>query len=148
MTYEFRTDIITHVPTCCLVEDIQKLQDALNRGDLEDIGVVLECLAEVVDRYTEVPAGLDIKPSASSVVAMGCKPGIIVEHGKDLKCADGKPISLAMGGGCCQCDESCPHYQEDCSPEDGMVILNGGFVYDGTSSNESALLRFLDDSAG
>ena len=65
--YKFN-NIITHVPTACLIEDYQTLQLALNAIDIcphdtqEHIRCVMECLASVIDSCTEVPAGLDIKP--------------------------------------------------------------------------------------
>lgn len=145
MQYEFRNDIITHVPTACLIEDIQKLNAALNRGDIEDAMVTIDCLAEAIDKYTEVPDGLEIKPSSTSIIAMGCQPGIIVSNGKDLKCAYGHPVSSVMAGGCCQCDENCPHFNAECYPEYGVTMLEGGFIYDGSSEREDALIKFLDD---
>ena len=58
----FHDDIKTDVPTCCLIEDYWTLQRALNHlevGDLaeakEEINCAMECLAEIIERYTKVP---------------------------------------------------------------------------------------------
>ena len=144
MNYEFRNDITTNIPTCCLVEDVQLLLDGLNRGDMECIRVAAECLMEALDRYTTVPDSLNIKPSASSVVAMGCKSGIIMSGTQDLECAAGNPVSHAMDGGVCQCDNTCPYYGTSCQPENVVIMLEGGAIYNGRSESKEDVLASLD----
>lgn len=148
MKYEFRKDIITHIPTCCLVEDYQTLLYALESGNhLKMVGAIkttLECLAETIDRYTTIPDGLHVVPSPSSIIAMGQESGIIVNGSEDIKCADGKPVSNAMAGGCCQCCEQCRFFQKGCDPEHGLLLLKSGFLYDGAAENEDSLLESLN----
>lgn len=120
--YQFRDDIITIVPTACLIEDVQKLGLALSKAvdpDYDAVAVLkeecattAECLADIVARYTLVPPDLQIEPSGSSLVAMGMESGIIVDaDGNDIACRAGAPISSAMKGTCCQCDQACPFFQ-------------------------------------
>lgn len=120
--YQFRDDIVTIVPTACLIEDVQKLGRALSRAAdpaydtvavlKEECATTAECLAEVIARYTLVPPDLQIEPSGSSLVAMGMENGIIVNaDGKDIVCRAGHPISNAMNGACSQCDQACPFFQ-------------------------------------
>lgn len=144
MKIEFRNDVITHVPTCCLIEDVQKLRLAVNSGDWDAVETTIECLAESIDRFTEVPDGLDLKPSVSSLVAMGCESGIITSGGKDIDCAGGWPVSSAMEGGVCQCDEKCAYYGRKCHPEYGDILLKENFVYDGSSRQADCLIDHLD----
>ena len=151
--YKFN-NIITHVPTACLIEDYQTLQLALNAIDIcphdtqEHIRCVMECLASVIDSCTEVPAGLDIKPSPSSLIAMSCKEGVLTdENGKDFRCIGGKPVSSALSGGCCQCDESCPHFGKECDPENCRIQLPSGFCYEPGSATDEELLRCLGEEA-
>lgn len=129
--YQFRDDIMTIVPTACLVEDVQRLSLALKRADdpdylrnsnitaydaeeilRDEAAVLVECLADIIEQFTVVPPDLEITPSGSSLVAMGMENGIIVgADGKDITCRAGHPISAAMSGACCQCNDSCPHFQ-------------------------------------
>lgn len=151
--YKFN-NIITHVPTACLIEDYQTLQLALNAIDIcphdtqEHIRCVMECLASVIDSCTEVPAGLDIKPSPSSLIAMSCKEGVLTdENGKDFRCIGGKPVSSALSGGCCQCDKSCPYFNAGCDPEMCRIQLPNGFCYEPGSGTDEELLRCLGEEA-
>ena len=146
MKIEFRNDIITHVPTAMLIEDIQVLIQALRAEDLEAAWSVVECLNEAIDTYTEVPKDLHIKPSATSVLAGWAQKGIIVSEGMDLKCAMGLPVSHAMEGGCGQCADDCPCMKQGkCSLASGQVMLHGGFVYDGTFINSEGVVAFLEN---
>lgn len=151
--YKFN-NIITHVPTACLIEDYQTLQKALDAIDvcphdtLEHIRCVMECLASVIDSCTEVPAGLDIRPSPSSLIAMSCREGILTdEKGKDFRCIGGKPVSNALSGGCCQCDKSCPYFNAGCDPEMCRIQLPSGFCYEPGSGEDEELLRRLGEEA-
>lgn len=145
MKYEFRDDIFTRIPTALLVEDIQALVRAACEQDTESVWATVECLCEALETYTEVPDDLFIKPSASSIVACGVKPGILVTEGRDLKCAMDTPVSFAMDGGCCQCADNCLYMRQGkCDPDKGRVMLKGEFLYDGTSSNAERLMEFLE----
>lgn len=151
--YKFN-NIITHVPTACLIEDYQTLQLALNAIDTcphdtqEHIRCVMECLASVIDSCTEVPAGLDIKPSPSSLIAMSCKEGVLTdEEGKDFRCIGGKPVSSALSGGCCQCDKSCPYFNAGCDPEMCRIQLPNGMCYGPGSAKDETLLKYLGEEA-
>lgn len=128
MSYQFNDNIITHVPTCCLVEDYQGLAAAVHNMDWEAVQTVIDCLGETIDRFTEVPVGLNIKPSGSSAVAMDIENGIILDgYGKDLLCAAGKPVSFAMAGGVCQCPDDCGvRIDFGCDPEGCRVCLACG----------------------
>ena len=148
MKYEFRNDIITHIPTAMLVEDIQALVRAACKQDVEAVWATVECLCEALEKYTEVPDDLVIKPSATSIVACGVKPGIVVTEGRDLKCAMGTPVSFAMDGGCCQCNDNCAYMKQGkCDPANGRVMLKGEFLYDGTASNAERLIEFLEQKS-
>lgn len=151
--YQFN-NIITHVPTACLIEDYQTLQKALDAIDIcphdtqENIRCVMECLASVIDSCTEVPVGLDIKPSPSSLIAMSCKEGILTdEEGKDFSCIGGKPVSNALSGGCCQCDKSCPYFNAGCDPEMCRIQLPNGMSYEPGSGEDEKLLEYLGEEA-
>lgn len=151
--YRFN-NIVTHVPTACLIEDYQTLQLALNAIDIcphdtqEHIRCVMECLASVIDSCTEVPAGLDIKPSPSSLIAMSCKEGVLTdEEDKDFRCIGGKPVSAALLGGCCQCDASCPYFNAGCDPEMCRIQLPNGMCYEPGSGEDEELLKSLGEEA-
>lgn len=149
--YKFRNDIITHAPTSCLIEDYQTLQqalDALENGRLEDakelVTCAMECLASVIDKKTEVPGDVLVCPSASSLIAMSCQEGILTdETGNDFRCADGRPVSMAMSG-CCQCSAACCKYHNGCEPEEGKILLEGGFLCEPGSSRDEELLKHLE----
>lgn len=153
--YKFRNDIITHVPTSCLVEDYQTLQQALGAlegGCLEDakelVACTMECLASVIDKNTEVPDDVLVCPSVSSLIAMSCQDGILTdENGDDFWCADGRPVSMAMSGGCCQCSEACCKYHRGCEPEEGRILLEGGFLCESGSLRGDELLKHLEGVA-
>ena len=151
--YKFN-NIITHAPTACLIEDYQTLQRALDAIDIcphdtqEHIRCVMECLASVIDSCTKVPTGLDIKPSPSSLIAMSCQEGILTdEKGKDFLCAAGKPVSGAMSGGCCQCDETCAYFGKECDPENCHVLLPDEFMYEPGPGEDEKLLNHLGEEA-
>ena len=132
---KFNNEFISKVPTCCLVEDYQTLVRAMSSltvHDLqearENIQTVMDCLAEVIDRYTAVPNGM-FMPSGSSAIAMGCESGIITVDGKrDLMCLNGIGLSKILEGGCRQCPETCPHYSV-CAPEVLGILLENGRAY-------------------
>ena len=116
--YKFRNDIVTHVPTGCLVEDYQTLQqvlDAIQDSRLEEakklVHTVMECLGSVIQDCTEVPEGVSIKPGPSSLIAMSCQEGLLLKgDDTDFRCLGGKEISSVLTGGVCQCDrDSCEH---------------------------------------
>jgi hypothetical protein len=148
--YKFRNDIITHAPTSCLIEDYQTLQkalDALECGCLVDakelLACTMECLASVIDKDTEVPDDVLVCPSASSLIAMSCQEGILTnEAGGDFRCADGRPVSMAMSG-CCQCSAACCKYHNGCEPEEGKILLEGGFLCEPGPSQDEELLKHL-----
>lgn len=144
----FYEGFVSHVPTECLVEDYQMLQRVLNRLNnslykadpiiadcVEDIGTALECIAESMDRYTELPSlcAPDFKPSPSSIVALGYQNGIVgCEDGSDIPCIAGKPVSKAMTGGVLQC-ENCEFLKNGkCDPDKGRLLLEDDIVYDGS----------------
>lgn len=129
MSIQFRDDIVSHVPTACLVEDYQSLVRAVNEHDWDMVETVAQCIAEVIDRYTTVPEGLEIKPSPSSLVALACENGIITSDNADIRCAAGKPVSFALSGGVCQCSEECMA-AHDCDPEKCYLQLECGLSYD------------------
>jgi len=157
--YQFRTDITTTVPTWALIEDVQKLRKALMAAHLSDsmsmtalkdeVGTIIECLEYSIANDTSVPEELTVGPSSSSLIAPDVAEGIIVRcGGSDIECAAGKPISHAMAGGVCQCDNSCPHFKE-CFTEDGMprygaimpMQMNGAVGYNGDT-----IVKYLDEN--
>lgn len=150
MKYQINDSIVTHVPASCLVEDYQSLLRACQNEDWDAVCTVMECLAEVIDRYTEVPEALRIVPSPSSAIAMSCKSGIILgADGADLRCAAGKPVSKALLGGVCQCTGHCMD-AHGCTPENGRIKLACGFLYDMAqkSMEDEELLQALDEAKG
>lgn len=125
-------DIITNVPTCCLIEDYWTLHTALAAIDgcdlaqaREQINTAMECLAENIDRFTSVKAGLNIRPSVCSVIAMSCESGIVMDGDDDLKCRAGRPVSEAGINYC----GACPHSNE-CDPDEGSILLEGDVRYE------------------
>lgn len=146
MSIEFNADIITHVPTACLVEDYQALLCAIKNEDWEVVQTVADCLAESISRHTSGLKGLDIVPSGSSLVAMGVKTGILLRDGRDLLCATGKQVSHALSGGCCQCEPDCPHFNQDCFPDTEGILLRHERFYEYGASNESLVSTFDSDA--
>lgn len=144
MGIQFRNDIITHVPTECLIEDYQTLVQAVQEENWDLVRCVKECIASVIDSYTMVPDGLDIKPSPSSVIAPGCRDGIMVSDNADILCAAGKPISFALSGGVCQCSDKCMA-THDCAPEACYIKMDQGLTYKPTMQKPS---EFVEDILG
>ena len=76
----FNNKFVTKVPTECLVEDYQMILTAMSIEDKEErdsrLNTVLECIAESIDRYTEVPDGVSVNPSPSSIIAMARRSGL------------------------------------------------------------------------
>ena len=143
MAVEFKHDITVNVPICCLIEDYQTLLGAKQNGDWDEVGTVMECLAETIRMYGEpVPKGLKFNPTENTLIAMSAESGILCnEDGSDIQCANGHDISDAGG---VQCD-TCPHYHKDCDAEAGRLMLHGGYVYDMSeySSKDEKLLDIL-----
>lgn len=144
---EFRDDIITHLPTACLVEDYQQLIRAIQYGDWDNVQVVADCIAEVIEQFTIVPQDLEVHPSGSSIIAMGCDSGIITAGHKDLRCAAGRPASEALFAGCNQCPNDCRYRAENkCDPEACVLLLEGGILYQRAGSDEDdKLVELLKD---
>ena len=146
MNVKFHDDIVTHAPTCCLIEDYWMLQKALNYlevGDLaeakEEINCAMECLAESIERYTKVPGGLEIVPSQYSAIAMSCENGIIMDGNKDLRCRAGKCLSDAGGCHCDTCHFAISNGGDECDPEHGYILLENDVAYDATGDGEDFL---------
>lgn len=149
MKIKFTEQFVSHVPTECLIDDIQMLRHFLQTGDTAAVECVIECLSESIDRYT-APAdqfafktGLPIiRPSASSIVAMSAENGIITrEDGTDIFCIAGKPVSSAMSGGALQCDENCPYHMNGCVPDVDGILLEGNIRYDYDRNSDMMLER-------
>lgn len=145
-------DIITHVPTCCLIEDYWTLHTALAAIDgcdlaqaREQINTTMECLAEKIDRFTSIRPGLNIRPSITSVIAMSSESGIVMDDNDDLKCKAGKPISEAGINYC----GACP-YRNECDPDEGSILLEGDVHYEAwgypSMQDDEAFLKALDDA--
>lgn len=148
---KFVQNCITHVPVECLIEDYQALALAKAREDWDQVGTVMECLAEAIDRYTGSIEALGFKPSVSTLIAPGVSNGILTRDGcADILCAGGKNISDAMLGGVLQSHcEACPFRASgECSPEDGQLLLHNRFLYDGSSRNAESLIAALEDDNG
>ena len=163
--YQFRADIVTIVPTACLVEDIQALSRALNKADdadcaedaefilKDEVKTTIDCLASNIEQFTVVPPDLEMVPSGSSLVAMAMENGIIVgADGKDIPCRAGFPISYALGGACCQCDEECPHYEE-CFGVAVEEIPRYGRIFPmdmkgNLDTPDDAVVAYLDETLG
>lgn len=143
MNVKFYNNIVTHAPTCCLIEDYWMLQRALNHlsvGDLdearEEIACAMECIREAINDCTEVPEGLEIAPSECSAIAMCCDNGIIMNGNKDLRCRAGENLSDAGGCHCETCPFAISNGGDECDPEHGYILLEKGVVYDATGDGE------------
>lgn len=136
MCVKFNADIITSVPTACLVEDYQALLSAIKNEDWEVVQTVADCLAENISKHTSGLKGLDIVPSGSSLIAMGIKTGILLQDNKDFLCAAGKQVSRALQDGYCQCKSDCPHFKQDCFPETEGILLQHERFYEYGKSDE------------
>ena len=142
-------DIVTHVPTCCLIEDYWMLHSALEslEGDdvwqaKRDIQCAMECLSESIDRFTQIDSGLKIQPSVYSAIAMACGNGIIMNGDEDLKCANGFPLSAAGDSHCGICGHC---KDETCCPDEGTLLLEGGVRYEaGIGRDDEAFVEALD----
>jgi len=152
--YKFRNDIATHVPTGCLVEDYQTLQqalDAIQDFQTEDakklISAVMECLGTVIQDCTEVPGDVIIKPSPSSLIAMSCREGLLMtEDNTDFHCLGGKEVSGVLAGGVCQCScNSCEHFMNGCDPENCRIALSDGYIREPGSTFDETLLEHLEE---
>lgn len=144
----FNNKFVTKVPTECLIEDYQMILTAMSIEDKEErdsrLNTVLECIAESIDRFTEVPAGVSVNPSPSSIIAMGVDNGILCHaDGTDIHCIAGKPVSLALSGGVCQCNETCPYWGE-CCPDSGIIILESSaeYQFDNPDAEEACVASF------
>lgn len=132
----FQQDIVTEVPTECLVEDYQSLVKGLESGDWSEVQCVIECLSDTISRYTKVPEGLNIRPSGNSAICMSMENGIITDDdGNDLLCAQGLALSDTE---CCTgfiqnkdgTQVQCPwHINGACDPEHCCVMLNSGHSF-------------------
>lgn len=141
----FNNEIKTTVPTGCLNEDYQTLQRAVREENWDLVHVVMDCLAAAIDSCTQVPDGVKISPSGSSVILPSVHTGILLHEQKDLLCAAGKEASFALSGGVCQCDNTCPFFQKECSPEGGEMLLQSGIRYKlGETLSENELMSQLE----
>ena len=135
MKYKFFQGGVTEVPVEHLIEDYQNLaqvKENLSRciqayakklpeslvyderakeslAALQDvsetISTVMDCLADSIDSHTTAPEGLKFKPSVTSVIAMGCKTGIIArEDGSDMHCVNQSDIDRDWS-----CKDACDH---------------------------------------
>lgn len=146
---KFAENIITHIPVECLIEDYQGLMQALRENNWELVQLVMDCLAETIDQYTETNDTIGFKPSVSTLVAMGTSRGIVTCNGfNDILCAGQTGVSEAMAGGVLQehCD-NCPHHDKDCFPEKGQLLLYNGFTYDGSPRMSEDLVKSLEEDA-
>lgn len=143
MAIEFRTDITTTIPTSCLIEDCQVLVAGYLNHDWREVRSVIECLIHTIDTCTTVPTGLDIRPSVLSIIAPSHRDGIMLVDNADVKCAANKPVS------CCDCNSECASIH-GCDPEEGVVKLQNGFIYDmkETSRKDDILLKSLEEHYG
>lgn len=133
---KFQKNIITHIPTECLVEDYQSLVKGLKTNDWSEVECVIQCLSDSISRYTEVPEGLKLYPSGNSAVAMSLDNGIITDgNGNDLVCKNGIPLSETEGctgitGDDPSDPKTCPYFAMGlCSPESCQIVLNDGHTY-------------------
>lgn len=141
----FTKEIKTTVPTGCLIEDYQTLQRAAKEQDWDLVRVVMDCLASTIDSCTDVPNGVKIQPSCSSVIIPSVNTGILLNNQEDILCANGKDASFALSGGVCQCDSSCPFFQKECSPDDGEMLLQNEIYYEfGDTLSTDELLSQLE----
>ena len=124
--FEFRKDFTTVVLTHFLIEDYQILQNAYRTGNWEDVQIVMDNIATVIDQSTLPPPDLvrKVKVSESSVIRPSHQEGILIKNGQDIMCINGQPASGAMAAGVCQCDESCPYFEHSCFPEIGTILYD------------------------
>lgn len=116
-------------------ESLAALQDVS-----ETISTVMDCLADSIDSHTTAPEGLKFKPSVTSVIAMGCKTGIIArKDGSDIRCAGGMDVSTVYPG----CTERCP-YKNKCEQELCRIQLETGAFYTGDSREADELLDSIE----
>lgn len=157
-------DIITAVPTCCLIEDYWILHNAMKNldrlkalipesnavqgiwGDIkDDIGTAMDCIQESIDRFTMVQKDLQIRPSVYSAIAMCCESGIILDNKrKDLLCAAGHPVSEAGERHCATCPFA-DHHGGSCDPDGGFLVLANDIRYLTNGNNAEAFVDSLYD---
>lgn len=145
MSYKFAQNIELSVPIECLIEDYQSLRKAKETGDWDEVEVVMECLAEVINRTKEYPNGVSFFPTENSLIAMSVDNGILCNpDGSDIKCVAGYCVSDA---GNTQCD-NCYWRSSHCNPEKGALQLTNEFVYDMCegSAKDEELLRVLSEN--
>lgn len=108
--FHFNNNLVTMVPTDCLVENIQTLKRALGDMDGESICAIIMCLEDLLESHTFVPKDMPVYPGSSMLVAGGCRPGVLVPNcAGDFPCKAGHPLSSIIMGGVRQCEESCPN---------------------------------------
>lgn len=136
-------DIITEVPTCCLIEDywmLKRALDALKGHDIEEakseISCAMDCIMESIDRFTKTADGLDIRPSVNSAIVMSVESGIIMDGNKDLCCRAGNPLSDAGSRHCDDCPFLYSNGGDECDPESGYVLLENELSYNATAEDE------------
>lgn len=137
--YKFRNDIVSHVPTCALIEVAQALEDAIADKNWSAVTACQDYIAEHIERYTTVPDGLNITPSVTSLIAMGSSSGILMDGKNDFLCESGFPVSVAGDTRLCN---SCQYHSYQCFPERCRVLLKGGHLY--VRGEDDALLDFLE----
>ena len=147
MSIEFRKDIITRVPACNLIECCQILQAALRThpavNPQKAMQTVYDCLSDCIENYTPSDKSAGIHPSPSSLLAPGVKSGILMHNGQDILCGNHKPISDAMCGGVCQCCRACEFYGHECRPEQGILVLESGYIHDPAHNEDQQLIDRL-----
>lgn len=132
---KFNDNIVTHIPTECLIEDYQALVKARNADDWNEVECVMECLADAIRQYTKVPSALHIHPSGNSAIAMSVENGIITDdNGNDLKCRKGFPLSdseFCTGDlGAPGSEDLCPFFAIGlCDPSACQIALQGERTY-------------------
>lgn len=142
---KFTEEFITHIPTECLIEDIQMLRRAILPETSWDqtvsaVQCCIDCLCETIERFTNIPKGATVRPSSSSVIAPAVANGIIVhENGSDIRCVKKQPVSFAMAGGVLQCEESCPYYNNGCAPDKSGLLLEGNIEFRYDESGEDVV---------
>ena len=152
MKPNYDTRFVTHVPTCALIEEYHTLLQAIKDGDWDLVHCAMDCIAEDIDRHTEVPEGSNVTPSPSSIIDMSMENGIFTNGDDDIRCATGHPVSNAMLGGVCQCDRQrpnpldCEHFGVSCFPEKLEIRLLARCAYSPASPldkrwNTVSLLR-------
>lgn len=145
MEIKFTEEFITHIPTECLIQDVQILRRAIYtevswERTINAVECVIECLCGAIERYTIIPGNTGVHPSSSSVTAMSEENGILLhEDGSDLRCVAGKPASFAMRDGVLQCDEACPFYGNACTLDKDGILLEGNVRFDYDESPDKML---------